>query len=199
MVDRIEELLSRMEAEEDAGREEDVLAVPGETSVSLPRPPDGGAAGSSQGEDGVLPRDGLGASGEGPEGPELPAGDGPDGGLGVSWPELSAPAPLPPPERGEDGGGELPALGTASGGGAGADWAASPPAAGEAASGLETLYRETARAAMAPAVLPYPAGGRSGLGGRIQGPGSAASLAVDELDRAVRRDSRRYDGEMRIY
>ena len=52
---------------------------------------------------------------------------------------------------------------------------------------------------MAPAVLPDPAGGRSGLGGRIQGPGSAASLAVDELDRAVRRDSRRYDGEMRIY
>lgn len=63
--------------------------------------------------------------------------------------------------------------------------------------GLEGLYRQTVQAARpaAPALPPEPAG-RSV---RAQEPGSAASLAVDELDRAVRRDSRRYDGGMSIF
>ena len=63
--------------------------------------------------------------------------------------------------------------------------------------GLEGLYRQTVRGLRpaAPALPPEQAGRTT----RAQEPGSAASLAVDELDRAVRRDSRRYDGGMSIY
>lgn len=67
----------------------------------------------------------------------------------------------------------------------------------EAQAGLEGLYRQTVQGARpaAPALPPEQAG-RSA---RAQEPGSAAPLAVDELDRAVRRDSRRYDGGMSIF
>ena len=63
--------------------------------------------------------------------------------------------------------------------------------------GLEGLYRQTVQGLRpaAPALPPEQAGRTA----RAQEPGSAASLAVDELDRAVRRDSRRYDGGMSIY
>ena len=63
--------------------------------------------------------------------------------------------------------------------------------------GLKGLYRQTVRGMRpaAPALPPEQAGRTA----RAQEPGSAASLAVDELDRAVRRDSRRYDGGMNIY
>lgn len=63
--------------------------------------------------------------------------------------------------------------------------------------GLEGLYRQAVRAARpaAPALPPE----RAGRSARAREPGSAASLAVDELDRAVRRDSRRYDGGMSIF
>ena len=63
--------------------------------------------------------------------------------------------------------------------------------------GLEGLYRRTVQGLRpaAPALPPEQAGRTV----RAQEPGSAASLAVDELDRAVRRDSRRYDGGMSIY
>lgn len=66
-----------------------------------------------------------------------------------------------------------------------------------AQAGLEGLYRQTVEAARpaAPALPPE----RAGRTARAQEPGSAASLAVDELDRAVRRDSRRYDGGMSIF
>lgn len=74
------------------------------------------------------------------------------------------------------------------------DGARQAPAAG---SGLEGLYRQTVQAARpaAPALAPEQAGRTI----RAQEPGSAASLAVDELDRAVRRDSRRYDGGLSIF
>lgn len=63
--------------------------------------------------------------------------------------------------------------------------------------GLDRLYRQAVGAARpaAPALPPE----RAGRTVRAEEPGSAASLAVDELDRAVRRDSRRYDGGMSIY
>ena len=63
--------------------------------------------------------------------------------------------------------------------------------------GLEGLYRQTVRG-LRPAVPAMPPE-QAGRTARAQEPGSAASLAVDELDRAVRRDSRRYDGGMSIY
>ena len=69
--------------------------------------------------------------------------------------------------------------------------------AGLEQAGLKGLYRQTVGGLRpaAPALPPEQAGRNA----RAQEPGSAASLAVDELDRAVRRDSRRYDGGMSIY
>ena len=69
--------------------------------------------------------------------------------------------------------------------------------AGLEQAGLKGLYRQTVQGLRpaAPALPPEQAGRTA----RAQEPGSAASLAVDELDRAVRRDSRRYDGGMSIY
>ena len=68
---------------------------------------------------------------------------------------------------------------------------------GRSQAGLKGLYRQTVQGLRpaAPALPPEQAGRTA----RAQEPGSAASLAVDELDRAVRRDSRRYDGGMSIY
>lgn len=66
-----------------------------------------------------------------------------------------------------------------------------------AEAGLETLYRRTAQAGRpAPQA---PAGTQAGRAARAEEPGRIASLTVDELDRAVRRDSRRYDGGMSIF
>lgn len=63
--------------------------------------------------------------------------------------------------------------------------------------GLEGLYRQTVRAVRpAPQVLPVEQAGRTA---RAEEPGRTAALTVDELDRAVRRDSRRYDGGMTIF
>ena len=66
----------------------------------------------------------------------------------------------------------------------------------ETDSGVEWLYRQTARAEWQTA----PAAGAVGAVRLVEtGSGPAAALTVEELDRAVRRDSRRYDGEMSIY
>ena len=67
----------------------------------------------------------------------------------------------------------------------------------EAGSGLEELYRRTALA-VSPAAPALPVE-QAGRVHPSEEPGRAAALAVDELDRAVRRDSRRYDGGMCIY
>lgn len=64
----------------------------------------------------------------------------------------------------------------------------------EALSGLEGLYRRAAEAALAPSAA-HPAPPREP--DRAEAP--AAGLTAEELDRAVRRDSRRYDGGMSIY
>lgn len=63
--------------------------------------------------------------------------------------------------------------------------------------GLERLYQETVRATRpAASALPVEQAGR--LAG-AEDPGRTAALTVDELDRAVRRDSRRYDGGMTLF
>ena len=65
----------------------------------------------------------------------------------------------------------------------------------EADSGVEWLYRQAVRAEWQTAPA---AGAVSAM--RLSEPESGpAALTVEELDRAVRRDSRRYDGEMSIY
>lgn len=65
----------------------------------------------------------------------------------------------------------------------------------EPLSGLEGLYRRATETALAPAAVPAAPTGQSVL--REEAP--AAGLTAEELDRAVRRDSRRYDGAMNIY
>ncbi|MDE6260235.1 MAG: hypothetical protein K2M42_05145 [Oscillospiraceae bacterium] len=77
------------------------------------------------------------------------------------------------------------------------DTATAPALSASAERGLEELYRRTAQASR-PAVqsLPVEQAGRTL---RAEEPGRAAALTVDELDRAVRRDSRRYDGGMSIF
>lgn len=64
--------------------------------------------------------------------------------------------------------------------------------------GLEELYRQAVQAARpaAPAVAPSESAVRIL---EREAAGSPPSLTAEELDRAVRRDSRRYDGGMTIY
>lgn len=63
--------------------------------------------------------------------------------------------------------------------------------------GLEELYRQTAQAAR-PVSLAAEAG-QAARTARMGEAETARQLTVDELDRAVRRDSRRYDGGMSIF
>jgi len=63
--------------------------------------------------------------------------------------------------------------------------------------GLEGLYQQTVRATR-PAAQAAPAG-QAGHTFRAEEPGRTAALTVEELDRAVRRDSRRYDGGMTLF
>lgn len=91
--------------------------------------------------------------------------------------------------------GEGPRAEKAGGAQAGSELAAA--VRGEGGTGLEGLYRQAARASRpAPQALPV---GQAGQALRAEEPGRAAALTVEELDRAVRRDSRRYDGGMTIY
>lgn len=63
--------------------------------------------------------------------------------------------------------------------------------------GLAELYRQTARAIRPAASAAAPA--RIGLRAPEREDGAPPPLTAEELDRAVRRDSRRYDGGMTIY
>lgn len=63
--------------------------------------------------------------------------------------------------------------------------------------GLEGLYRQAVRAARPAAQA--PAAPRQGQAARLGEPETPRQLTVDELDRAVRRDSRRYDGGLDIF
>ena len=189
MIDRIEELLGRMAAEDEEDERRDALALPGGRAARPDPPKDRETA------EEIPARDGPGASEEapgGPKGPEAPEAEEDLSGLE----EFDLPAPLlPPPERAESGGGGGPSPQAAGP----ADLSGGLAAPEPSLAGLEELYRETARETLPTAVPAATQGGRGELSARMEEPGSAASLAVDELDRAVRRDSRRYDGEMMIY
>ena len=63
--------------------------------------------------------------------------------------------------------------------------------------GLEGLYRQAVRAARPAAQA--PAAPRQGQAVRLGEPETPRQLTVDELDRAARRDSRRYDGGLDIF
>ena len=141
---------------------------------------------------------------------KLPGGGGPaDGAMPETAPEEPVPAQFwrGGPEQlvaGPDGTAllrrpgagdvELARTAAPSGGAAEDGPAASPQPAGR---GLEKLYHRAAQAARpAPQVLSAP---QTGQGVRLGEPETPRQLTVDELDRAVRRDSRRYDGGLEIF
>lgn len=187
MVDWIERLLPPEEDEE----EEDVLLR--EAGGVLPPPEDeAGEDGAAAGED-RAPEAGK----DGPAAAEAAAEQGrdPGGAEEKFW------------ERAIDGQtAERPARRTVQDGEAAA--AAPPRRQGQgeglgpgrartAAEGLEALYRQTARAAQAaaPALEARPVERMV----HVRETEGGAALTAEELDRAVRRDSRRYDGGMSIF
>ena len=198
MIDRIEELLAELAAEEDEEEREEAPALL-ETAEA---PPGGRLAGPADGAPGPTEEDsrsGGRTAGEiwreGPE-PERERAfpdAGPDSGLSLAdagW--------LPAGELAEPQNGGLTAELTAvPGQNVWTDQTESAGRATDAQAGLRGLYRQAVDAARpaAPALPPE----RPGRTASAQEPGSAASLAVEELDRAVRRDSRRYDGGMSIF
>ena len=68
----------------------------------------------------------------------------------------------------------------------------------ESGAALEELYRRTVQAGR-PSAAQAPGPEQAGRTRYAEEPGRTAALTVDELDRAVRRDSRRYDGGMTIF
>ena len=203
MVDRLEELLAQM-ADEDDEDQEDGLALEAERV-----PPDAPAPGSeglsesrsdlgSQEEAAQTERETASASienGELWEGiPRTGGGQTPEDDRPASAPEnrLTARHAL----RAGDGQ-VLEGLRLAKPTAAAEDAATAPAPGASAERGLEELYHRTAQASRPAAQsLPVEQAGRTL---RAEEPGRAAALTVDELDRAVRRDSRRYDGGMSIF
>ena len=200
MVDRLEELLEMMETEDEDEEREDALALTDRTVPGLvsPEGDDGDAnpSGDARTDQGVpLAAENQAPGGEGLSG-DKPAEDADAPAEDVwRWKLVETPgeavaeavrmAGKSRPEnsgmhRSVEQGGE-PAQTAARG----------------AQSGLEELYRRTAQASRPPVQgLPVEQAGRTH---QAEEPGRAAALTVDELDRAVRRDSRRYDGGITIY
>lgn len=171
MVDRLEELLARLEAEEEQEDWEETETIP------APMPPAGGR--DDWEKDGARPPEVPAAGME-----EERAGEPAQGRVWDGETRTRPPEALPRPERArreERRAGEPAATGPGTGSG------------GE----LEALYRQAVRAASP--LPPVPQAGQAGRSFRGEEPGRTAALTVEELDRAVRRDSRRYDGGMEIY
>ena len=254
MIDRIEELLAELAAEDDEERQEDVFALT-VIEEAVPVSPRGSGGKAGDGETGdrsggrtageiVLERSGLiaGETGDGETGDRSggrTAGEialerpGPAAGEtaaeetqasrelwkdGPVWTVRGGSPEIDRAQRAAQAGRTTQAeegFQLARGGDlawSGLEWAvrdgraelapegagrSGPAQAGLEQAGLKGLYRQTVRGLRpaAPALPPE----QMGRTVRAQEPGSAASLAVDELDRAVRRDSRRYDGGMSIF
>ncbi len=185
MVDWIERLLPPEEDEE----EEDVLLR--EAGGVLPPPEDeagedGAAAGGERapeaGEDGPAAAEAAAEQGWDPGGAEEEFGVTAPGGQTAEW--LA--------RRRAHSGGPSAAAPRRQGQGEGRDTGRERTAA----EGLEALYRQTARAAWAaPALEAQPVERMV----RVREKEGGAALTAEELDRAVRRDSRRYDGGMSIF
>lgn len=223
MVDRLEELLALMEMEDEDGEQEDALALTAGTAVPAPPGPEmeteeqlenvraetadapdmekevraaletsDGARGAQRALAGAQENAALEAGAPAEEGraeAENAAGELPEG----LWQDRRLP---PMTRRNEFGTAETPGVG-AVGPAVVAGAARTENAAAEAASGLERLYRQTVQASR-PAAQTLAAE-QTGQAFRAAEPERSAALTVDELDRAVRRDSRRYDGGMMIF
>ena len=216
MIDRIEELLSRMAAEDDEERREEDVPAPTVTEEAVPAFPrrDEGEAGDGETGD---RSDGRAAGEIAPERPGLTARgteteraetigelwkDGPVWTVRSGSPEMDGAQEAATAERAAQAEEAFQSLRDGDLIWTGLQWTAQglmpgPAPEGVGRAGLEGLYRQTVRG-LRPAAPALPSE-QAGRTARTQEPGSAASLAVDELDRAVRRDSRRYDGGMSIY
>jgi len=201
VVDRLEELLAQM-ADEDDEEQEDALSLEAASAASAPRAED-------------LPaRPGDVEHREGPGQAEDPAALAPtERYLGGDEAAAEEFAPQRGPAERSEGAAQMAGKGWPESPGIrlGAEQSGKPAgpfaaetdtetasaADGTAERGLEELYRRTAQASR-PAVrtLPVEQAGRTL---RAEEPGRTAELTMDELDRAVRRDSRRYDGGMSIF
>ena len=203
MVDRLEELLAQMTDEDDEEQEDRLAPEAERAAVSAPAPVpvlESGSEGQTESQS------------ERPEWTESAGALAPaqDGGTGETAPPPGwegLPKDRPPIPTGEaawrqslTGAAEKPAAGKNWPGmrrGAKQDGEPAQAIGREAQSGLEALYRRTAQASRPPVQnLPVEQAGRTL---QAEEPGRAAALTVDELDRAVRRDSRRYDGGMTIF
>lgn len=189
MVDRLEELLALMEAEDEEERENGL-------EVQWTKPSARAAPEAGEERD---PPEPEAEDRQGPlAGPELGPGEGRGagaaaqdgaGGRRMLAEELDAATLALRPATG--------AVERLAAGWNAPDGAGPAVVRRETGSALEELYRRTAQAA-SPAALALPVE-QAGRVPPAEEPGRSAALAVDELDRAVRRDSRRYDGGMSIY
>lgn len=223
MTDQLEELLRRIrdrdEGEAALAEMEEALAKSGPEGAGAggedrPRPPEDGRKDSRPIGEGNWP-DGKPEGGQAPR-PEpteaetrrqRPGGsEAEDGGAAALWygsfrAQAAGRRRAAIPEAGEGG----------SAGNAGPEGTALPAMARETGAGdrapgadekvrtewtVRELYRQATRGAGQAEGAP-PAVGRSAVTERMST--GAPSLTVDELDRAVRRDSRRYDGAMELY
>ena len=193
MIDRIEELLWSLAAEDDEEREGVLALTAKEEAAPVPPYRDEGETGDGGTERADANRE---LWKDGPVWSVQSAGLETDRALKIAAAERMAQTEKSSqPSRG--GGLVWTGLERAARDGAAglAPEGAERPEAAQA--GLKGLYRQTVQGLRpAASALPPEQAGRTA---RVQEPGSAASLAVDELDRAVRRDSRRYDGGMSIY
>lgn len=196
MVDWLEELLAQI-ADEDDEEQGDGPALEAERAA-VPAPASGDRAGNQSPERAERPGDGAVPSltGDREAQPSLRSGAEPAGGwrLPGSAPPEHALDALRPARAGI--GRRAQAPGAAELRTEEAEKAGTEPA-GAAEAGLEGLYRRTAQAGRPP--VPDMAGGHAARTGPAEDPGRTAALTVDELDRAVKRDSRRYDGGMSIF
>lgn len=228
MVDRLEELLALMEDEDDEDEGKDALELRAAAVPAAPAAESGAEEAAESGAEGAAPalREDRNAPAEAGgldwmldvRGPllesqeEVPGADGAvdgaaenesagDGAAEFLRDELAAAVMGP--------GGSVVLRRPGAGDVELAEAAGLPGRAGEAEmsatgnagrpgdEGLEGLYRQAVRAGRPAAQnLPVEQAGRPM---RAEEPGRTAALTVDELDRAVRRDSRRYDGGMTLF
>ncbi len=189
MTDRLEELLALMDDGDEEEREDETAPAGRLPVLPLERSWEARDAGENAPADGSAPEQDAGEARDGVESVSAeeqvwPILDGNGSGLeAVRRPERPGDAP---PEEGT-----APREGQRD-----AEMARAVRRGDER--GLEGLYRRAAQAVRPAAaqVLPVEQAGRTFRG---EEPGRTAALTVEELDRAVRRDSRRYDGGMTIF
>lgn len=202
MVDRLEELLAMMETEDEDEERKDALALTDRTvPAAVPEGDDGEAAPAGDGDARADRNAPLTAENQAHGWEEAPEnGTAENAAIPAAEAALRRALAVTPGEAAAEA---VRMMGKSQSETSGArrsaeqDREPAPAASRESQSGLEELYRRTAQASRPPVQsLPVEQAGRTR---QAEEPGRTAALTVDELDRAVRRDSRRYDGCMSIF